>query len=1074
MPPIGRFHSERLKALGLAAVAGWLCAGLLFGCSQSRSTSTTAAPAEPDTSPVAQPVPPQAVEPRQLPAPPLMGNRLGPVTEELEQRQNLELARVVMQLPVPDYLEEAGINARQDTEDAPTQAVKHYIEARDLLHTGKPLDAVAKLRQVIQADPKSAEAFRLLGQLYLRSNDNDLASVYFRQAVRADANDSTSLFQLGRIAMSDDEFDQAIAALNGSLERMNNLSDPGLRYLAHYYLGKCLMRRGYSRAAMRQYELFLHVPERFNRHTRYHRAVLLLARHKSSVELEVADAQVRLGQYDQAWQRYASLADDPDINRNALLVRRVYLALVLRRDDQAIRMLSDEVDWKRFEPIMLRLADYCADHLPDRNALLERLQSTYRQQDYPERLAELLSQWMPAPRRRAFLAEHLDRHPEHMGIYRRQIEMLWPTDPRAVLALTIDRLNDRPALAADYLNVLLDQRDRRLAFPATLKKVSRKQRETAGGWYCRARAAQAVNDLPAAEHAYNAALDREPDFVAARWGLIELEIASGQYQQAQQMIQAVGVDSHPRVRLLLAVLYGEMQQWDQAATLLEALNRDDPTNPDYLNRRALLEMRRRDFDAAENAFLQALKVDPTNETAYAGLFSLYEQARPDAAKFRKLLQQVRALLPDSRLTRLKIAHYHVLRREYEQAEKLLSDMLAEYPGDGPTLSEYIELMLRQDRAHQAIEKLQARLDKQPNDTVALDLLRDATRRTFQTDLFFQRYETYLKQLPENFSRQARLAALYQEWDKPEQAVPILQALLETESDNQFEILIQLAQAQQEAKSPKQALASLERALAVRGDVVSLQIYRAQLLRESGQADKAVDHLKQLARRFTDDDQRIRQALAMLYLESDRLDDALRESDALLADYADDRASLHYFKSQLYVRADKQDLAEQSLRLSLEADPDNIHANNDLGYSLAERGEQLDRAEEMIRKAVRGEPSNPAYLDSLGWVYYKKGRFDQAVQWLTRAIRLPGGDDPTVLDHLGDALWRQGNTRQAIEKWRIARKLLDRQTEDYTLSVYRKLDAALKAKFAALRDDQPPPIAPVVESGPAPQPQAVDR
>ncbi len=1074
-----RCHSIRPFMLwpgAAGAIAALILTGV--GCRQSEKTSTP---------PAVQPADVQSVEPdpaqsftskRTLPPLPLLGPRLRSAEGEAAQRQQLELAEALGALPAPKYLAEAGINQRDPEVDAPPGAVKDYIDARALLHEGRVIEARQMLRQVIQADPKAAQALRLLGQIYLRSAENELASVYFRQALRANADDAESLFQLGRIAMSDQQMDEATVCLHGALERLKPLSDPGLRYLVHYYLGKCLMQQGYSRAAIEQYELFMHVPQRFDRNTRYLRAVLLLGRHKQAIDLEIADAQLRLGRYAQARQRYEGLVDDPDINQTALLARRVYLALLLRQDQRVATLLREHADFTRLDTVLLRLIDYCAEHVDDRPALLEQIEIAYRQHDRPEALAVLLGRWMPQTKSNRFLAEHLDHCPGHLKVYRRLVDRLWSADPTAALSMTIRRLNRHPEVSWDYLNVLLDQRDRRLAFPARLQTVPKALLESAGGRYCRARAAQLVNDISTAQQAYNAALDREPDFVAARWGLIELEIASGQYTRAQQMIHAAGDNNQPRLRLLQAILYTQMKRWDDAVAALEALSREDATNPDYHNRRGLIEMRRGNAGAAESAFRQALTVDPTDEAAYTGLFGIYEKMQPDARKFRLLLAQLRALLPDSRLTRMKIAHLHALRREFDRAEKMLHDILVEFPGNGPAMSELVDVMLKQERTDEALAFLKKRLDTQPNDTVALDLLREASRRAFEMDLFYKRYETYLLQLPTNFNRQVRLAGLYQQWHQSEKAVPVLRGLLEdpnaADGERRFQILVELMQAEQDCGASEEALKTLDQALTVRGDMLSLHIFRATLLHALGKSEQAVDHLKQLRRRFPDDALRLKQSLALLYSEMNRVELALSEADALIADYPDQQAEMLYFKAQILHRAERPEQTEQVLLKGLEADPENIHANNDLGYTWAERGEQLDRAEQMIRKAVRAEPSNSAYLDSLGWVYYKRGEFDKAVEWLTRAARLPEGDDPTVLDHLGDALWRAGKKDRAERLWRIALRMLTRRAKSYTLPVYRTLNESLVAKLAAVGDDREPPVAPIAVPQPALQPQAADR
>ena len=95
-------------------------------------------------------------------------------------------------------------------------------------------------------------------------------------------------------------------------------------------------------------------------------------------------------------------------------------------------------------------------------------------------------------------------------------------------------------------------------------------------------------------------------------------------------------------------------------------------------------------------------------------------------------------------------------------------------------------------------------------------------------------------------------------------------------------------------------------------------------------------------------------------------------------------------------------ARATLETLLALDPDDPHLKNFYGYLLADQGWELERAEALIRDAVAAEPDNGAYVDSLGWVLFRRGEYEEALDHLIRAVNLTG-DDPVVLEHVGECL-----------------------------------------------------------------------
>ena len=74
-------------------------------------------------------------------------------------------------------------------EDEPECLPLLLIRARAQIALRRELDAQADLRDVIRIDPRCSAAFRLLGVLAARRDDNGPAAVFFREALRLDPRD---------------------------------------------------------------------------------------------------------------------------------------------------------------------------------------------------------------------------------------------------------------------------------------------------------------------------------------------------------------------------------------------------------------------------------------------------------------------------------------------------------------------------------------------------------------------------------------------------------------------------------------------------------------------------------------------------------------------------------------------------------------------------------------------------------------------------------------------------------------------------------------------------------------------
>ncbi|CAH1669629.1 tetratricopeptide repeat protein [Chelatococcus asaccharovorans] len=154
--------------------------------------------------------------------------------------------------------------------------------------------------------------------------------------------------------------------------------------------------------------------------------------------------------------------------------------------------------------------------------------------------------------------------------------------------------------------------------------------------------------------------------------------------------------------------------------------------------------------------------------------------------------------------------------------------------------------------------------------------------------------------------------------------------------------------------------------------------------------------------------------------------------------------LFYSRGIGYERSKQWPKAEADFKKALELAPESIGRDralilNYLAYSWVDQGLNIDEAFQMLRRAVELRPRDGYIVDSLGWAYYRLGRYDDAVRELEKAVDLRPAD-PTINDHLGDAYWKVGRKLEAKFQWNHARDL-DPEPEDL-VKIKKKIEQGL--------------------------------
>jgi Flp pilus assembly protein TadD len=127
--------------------------------------------------------------------------------------------------------------------------VKSYLNlGRVLLDTGKPLDALVKIREALAIDPASSVACRLEGRVFRDIRQMPQAIDAYRRAIQLDNTDAWSMNNLGLVFIEEERFAEALPPLARAVELQ------GDNAIFVNNLGMALECNGHFRAAEAAYE----------------------------------------------------------------------------------------------------------------------------------------------------------------------------------------------------------------------------------------------------------------------------------------------------------------------------------------------------------------------------------------------------------------------------------------------------------------------------------------------------------------------------------------------------------------------------------------------------------------------------------------------------------------------------------------------------------------------------------------------------------------------------------------------------------------------------------------------------
>ncbi|MEM6853462.1 MAG: tetratricopeptide repeat protein, partial [Planctomycetota bacterium] len=199
---------------------------------------------------------------------------LTPYDESQTAKADMSRQQAIATLAAPRYLDQLGQAPEPRDTTPPLAAQKFYAAGKQALLENDNFRAVQQLEKALRLSPGEPAILRSLAEAWTRAGNRVSASNFYRQAFAADPTDLDSVFMLGRFALDERRWDQAIlnldAALqlaapnpeandnaNGETPASPRTADPVATHLIHYYLANALNQAGYGKAAAEMFNAYL-------------------------------------------------------------------------------------------------------------------------------------------------------------------------------------------------------------------------------------------------------------------------------------------------------------------------------------------------------------------------------------------------------------------------------------------------------------------------------------------------------------------------------------------------------------------------------------------------------------------------------------------------------------------------------------------------------------------------------------------------------------------------------------------------------------------------------------------------
>lgn len=581
---------------------------------------------------------------------------------------------------------------------------------------------------------------------------------------------------------------------------------------------------------------------------------------------------------------------------------------------------------------------------------------------------------------------------------------------------------------------------------------------------------------------YKNALEKDPNYLAARFNLALAYLETGKLDQAERELRKVLLQDpyDLRVSLHLGRIANFQDKPDVAIPLLKAYLERHPTDATALEQLAVAASIQGDVQAVRSYLEQALAAEPGRISAQIALARHY-MAQDDRAKARELLEsllkahpkdraglhalaqlefrerdpegmldiysRISALYPTDLFARYKEGSLRLDKGEMDQAKASAEAMLKEYPDKAEGYRLMGRLLFQDGKYEEAATHLQKSIRIQP-DVEAYFLLGQAFFNLGNLEMAVTQFQTILDANPRFAPARLFIGDIFLRQGRGAEALDVAEKMLEANPSDFRGFTLQSDALLLQGKA-REALAALDNAAKLAPSHYGVLLKRGMLRLSLGDAAGEQDLTDAL--KISPKSLDARMALHSLYLRTRRSEEAEAVLRQGLGSGKTDAVLYNALAKMSFGRRD-MDSAWRYLDQARAADPNLLHTYYNGAAMMLSQGKpdeavaQYDLALAARPLDVRSLIGSAVILDGQGKTDAARERLEKArgtgdpgaVLMLSRFLQRHGqGDDAVAV--LEDAVRRHPETLafvQAKAALHLARKEMDK-----AMTLYDQLEAA---------------------------------
>lgn len=483
-----------------------------------------------------------------------------------------------------------------------------------------------------------------------------------------------------------------------------------------------------------------------------------------------------------------------------------------------------------------------------------------------------------------------------------------------------------------------------------------------------------LGDARAAEAEFMQAVKISPDNLRVRTAMALTSLSRGDPSTAFAELQSLsqkGPDTFADQAIVSARV--KRREFDAALAAVDVMAKKDPGSAAVQELRGRVQLARKDYVAAREAFEQALKIDPTLFVATSNLAGIdMIEKKPEQAV--KRLEA--AIKSDPRNQYAYLALAEVRSRSGAPAEEIkgiLNEAIHAAPASASARLQLIELTLRKRQYKEALVAAQEAAAALPNDVSVLDAVGRAQMEAGDVE---QAISTF-----------RRLAGVDQHSGAP---------------------YVRLADVYLAAGRKPQAETALRKAIEVEPGLVAAQEALVKLML-AGNRQKELLDLARNIQQATPKSAHGYALEALIHLRTKAVDTAMATfRRGLAVEGRDPELARLYYASLVKVNRGAE--AERFGEAWLKDNPDDVAFDYQMAVTAITRSD-LPQAEARLLRVVTKHPNHPLALNNLAWVLTVQGK-PGGVAYAQKAVDLMPGR-ASLIDTLAMALAADKQVAKAL-------------------------------------------------------------